>query len=73
MKIANKAESVGAGNSKIFISCGQRTPEEKALGQEIQALVRELTPFEPYLLNTKPHSMDLRKTSLMSCTPQLDL
>lgn len=39
---------MGSGKNKIFISCGQRTSEEKSLGQEIQALVKELTPFEPY-------------------------
>lgn len=35
-------------SNKVFISCGQRTDEEKELGQQIQELVRELTPFEPY-------------------------
>ena len=37
-------------NSKhiVFISCGQQTGEEKQLGEAIQRLVRELTPFEPY-------------------------
>lgn len=39
---------MGTGMGKVFISCGQRTSEEKALGEEIQELVRELTPFEPY-------------------------
>ena len=34
--------------NKVFISCGQRTGEEKELGKRIQELVRELTPFEPY-------------------------
>jgi len=32
----------------VFISCGQQTEREKELGEQIQALVRELTPFEPY-------------------------
>ncbi len=32
----------------VFISCGQQTEREKQLGEQIQALVRELTPFEPY-------------------------
>jgi hypothetical protein len=32
----------------VFISCGQQTDGEKELGTSIQALVRELTPFEPY-------------------------
>jgi hypothetical protein len=35
-------------NQSIFISCGQQTDDEKNLGKSIQALVRELTPFEPY-------------------------
>lgn len=33
---------------KIFISCGQRTEVEKALGIKIVELIEELTPFEPY-------------------------
>ena len=33
---------------KIFISCGQRTDKEKALGIKIVELIEELTPFEPY-------------------------
>ena len=32
----------------VFISCGQRTQEEKRLGQQIGQLVRNLTPFKPY-------------------------
>ncbi len=32
----------------IFISCGQQTEQEKELGQQIQKLVHELTPFQPY-------------------------
>lgn len=32
----------------VFISCGQRTLEEKQLGQDIMVLVRKITPFEPY-------------------------
>jgi hypothetical protein len=32
----------------VFISCGQQTEREKQLGKQIQTLVRELTPFEPY-------------------------
>ena len=32
----------------VFISCGQQTTEEKQLGEEIQTIVRNLTPFEPY-------------------------
>lgn len=32
----------------VFISCGQCTGEEKALGESVCELVRNLTPFEPY-------------------------
>lgn len=32
----------------VFISCGQRTDEEKRLGQAIFGLVRELTPLTPF-------------------------
>jgi hypothetical protein len=32
----------------IFISCGQRTADEKKLGDDITQLVRELTTFSPY-------------------------
>jgi hypothetical protein len=34
--------------STVFISCGQRTEEEKRLGQAIFELVRELTPLTPF-------------------------
>ena len=32
----------------VFISCGQRTEEEKQLGRAIFDLVKELTPFTPF-------------------------
>lgn len=32
----------------IFISCGQRTQEEKQIGNNIYQLVKELTPYEPF-------------------------
>jgi len=32
----------------VFISCGQWTREERALGEEARQLVNELTPFEGY-------------------------
>lgn len=32
----------------VFISCGQYTPEEKALGNEVEQLIRNETGFEPY-------------------------
>jgi hypothetical protein len=38
----------------IFISCGQVAPEEIKLGNDICALVRELTPHEPYFAEQQP-------------------
>jgi hypothetical protein len=32
----------------VFVSCGQVTDAEKALGQNVSSLVREITPHEPY-------------------------
>lgn len=34
--------------NKIFISCGQRTDEEKQLGNQIRQLILDETSFEPY-------------------------
>ena len=33
---------------KVFVSCGQRTEEERELGRAISTLVSEVTPFQPY-------------------------
>ena len=32
----------------VFISCGQCTADEIALGNEVERFIREETPFEPY-------------------------
>jgi hypothetical protein len=32
----------------IFVSCGQFTLQEKKLGQDVCALIQELTPYVPY-------------------------
>ena len=32
----------------VFISCGQYTPEEIALGNEVERFIRDETPYEPY-------------------------
>ena len=32
----------------VFISCGQSTPEEISLGNEVERFIREGTPYEPY-------------------------
>jgi hypothetical protein len=37
-----------AGKPLIFISCGQYTEEEKALGKELERIVRESTPYDAY-------------------------
>jgi hypothetical protein len=37
----------------VFVSCGQRTAEEKMLGIQICAMVTELTPFKPFFADTQ--------------------
>ena len=37
----------------VFVSCGQRTAEEKMLGLQICAVVTELTPFKPFFADTQ--------------------
>jgi hypothetical protein len=34
--------------AQIFVSCGQVTPTERKLGEDVCALIRALTPHEPY-------------------------
>lgn len=41
------------GKPIVFISCGQRTPEERKLGEKICRLVEELTPFTPYFADNQ--------------------
>ena len=36
------------GPNLVFISCGQVTERERNLGTAVAALIRELTPYEPY-------------------------
>lgn len=36
-------------NKVVFISCGQVTEEERALGRSIAQLIEQLTPFQAYL------------------------
>ncbi len=45
------------GKGIIFISCGQRTHEERQLGSAIEDLVRQLTPFDPYFAEYQ-HTLD---------------
>lgn len=37
----------------IFISCGQRTAEEKQLGEEVGKLIEKHTKFQPYFAQTQ--------------------
>lgn len=41
-------DSISSSRNTIFIGCGQRTDEEKELGEKISRLVKEMTDFEPY-------------------------
>src|ERR1700730_6436400 len=41
-------EVKSAGKPLIFISCGQFTEEESALGKAIERLIKETTPFDAY-------------------------
>lgn len=56
-----------AGDSKgglIFVSCGQVTDEERRLGSDVCALVRELTPHEPYFADRQSSLEGLTKNIL---------
>lgn len=37
----------------VFISCGQSSDEERALGQQVEKLLGELTPFEGYFAQSQ--------------------
>lgn len=50
----------------IFVSCGQITDQEKALGREVCALVRNLTPHEPYFAENQNSLEGLTKNILAS-------
>lgn len=43
----------GPDSNVIFISCGQYTAAEKKLGHNVLALVRELTPYDPYFADVQ--------------------
>ncbi len=53
----------GAGGT-IFISCGQVSVAEQELGKAICALVRELTPFDPYYAQNQSSLDGLTKNIL---------
>jgi len=50
----------------IFVSCGQVTLEEKQLGGDVCALVRELTPHEPYFAENQSTLEALTRNILSS-------
>src|ERR1700687_6060158 len=50
----------------IFVSCGQVTEEEKALGKQVCDLVRELTPHEPSFAENEKSLEALTKNILAS-------
>jgi hypothetical protein len=50
----------------IFISCGQVTEQERKLGDDVSALVRELTPHEPYFADKQSSLEGLTKNILGS-------
>jgi hypothetical protein len=50
----------------IFVSCGQVTDPEKALGTQVCAIVRELTPHEPYFAENQNSLEALTKNILGS-------
>ena len=50
----------------IFVSCGQVTDAEKALGKQVCALVREVTPHEPYFAENQNSLEALTKNILGS-------
>lgn len=48
---------MGYGPNFVFISCGQVTERERRVGMAAAELVRELTPYEPYLAENQ-HSLE---------------
>ena len=40
----------------VFISCGQSTAEELALGNEVARFLREETLYEPYFRRAAKHA-----------------
>lgn len=58
-------------NAKIFISCGQYSEAEKSLGRDVEQLVREATPYKPYLAQNQSTLNSLTQTvfqALDECT-----
>ena len=51
-------------NGLIFISCGQHTHGEKALGHAVCELVNKLTPYKPYFAENQSSLEDVTKNIL---------
>lgn len=49
----------------VFVSCGQMTEEEKVLGNQVCALVRELTPHQPYFAENQS-SLEALTTNILA-------
>ncbi len=49
----------------VFISCGQCTPEEIALGKAVERFIREETPYEPYFAEQQ-NTLDGLVTNILS-------
>lgn len=54
-----------ANKPLIFISCGQFTDEEKQLGNDVEAFIREKTQFEPYFAEQQ-NTLDGFTTNILS-------
>src|SRR5579864_288302 len=49
----------------VFVSCGQMTEEEKSLGNQVCALVRNLTPHQPYFAENQS-SLEALTTNILA-------
>ena len=49
----------------VFISCGQCSPDEIALGKEVERFIREETPYEPYFAEQQ-NTLDGLVTNILS-------
>ena len=52
-------------NPVVFISCGQCTPDEIALGKEVERFIREETPYDPYFAEQQ-NTLDSLVTNILS-------
>ncbi len=49
----------------VFISCGQSSDDEKALGHEVESVIRDLTQYEPYFAEAQ-NSLDGLSANILS-------